>query len=256
MHPFTFTLPFVAGTFPSPSYDTGGTVQSEEGAMRLLIAEDDPDLALLLGQTARVLWPAVQIAAAHDGVGALRSFATHRPDMLILDVALPPHNGPAVCRQIRHADAAVLILVLAARDTTLDELRALEMGADAYLPASCDADRLPARLRALARRVPLAPAPPPPALVMDREERVAHLEGRPIPLAPLEYALLALLAERAGNVVPHAALLTRGWGSARAADRRSLKVSINRLRRKLGDDMAHPRSIETRHRGGYRLVAR
>jgi DNA-binding response OmpR family regulator len=127
--------------------------------MRLLIADDDTDLARLIGYSARVLWPDCAISIAPDGTTALRHFAMQCPDLVILDVMMPPPDGFETCRRIRADAPAVPILMLTARDTTLDEVRALDLGADDYLTKPFDHIKLLAHLRALARRAGSSLAP-------------------------------------------------------------------------------------------------
>jgi DNA-binding response OmpR family regulator len=228
--------------------------------MRLLIADDDTDLARLIGYSARVLWPNCTIDVAPDGMTALRHFATRRPDLVILDVVMPPPDGFETCRRIRADAPAVPILMLTARDTTLDEVRALDLGADDYLTKPFDHLKLLAHLRALARRVGPAIAPQGKDdlaagdLTIDFATREVRASGALVELTPTEYVLLELLARNAGTIVPQQVLLERVWGKAHSGDAHYLKVFVNRLRLKLGDDAAHPRYIETRRGVGYRFV--
>ena len=228
--------------------------------MHLLIADDDADLARLVSYSARVLWPDCTISVAHDGATALRLAAAEAPDLVILDVMMPPPDGLEVCRDIRAADPRVPILMLSARDTVLDEVRALDMGADAYLTKPFDQLKLVARLRALARRAGLpmgaagndAAAPERGGLTIDLPARLVRLGGRVVDLTPTEWMLLEVLARRDGRVVPHRELVERVWGDRGGLG--DLKTYISRLRHKLGDDGRGPRLIETHQKRGYRLV--
>jgi DNA-binding response OmpR family regulator len=228
--------------------------------MNLLIADDDADLALLVGYSARTLWPGCRIATAGDGHAALQAFASQRPDLVVLDVTMPPPDGFEVCRQIR-ALSSVPILMLTARDTILDEVKALDLGADDYLTKPFDHLTLNARLRALARRAGASPsdsgepAVEEDTLFVDLIAREVRVGGVAVDLTPTEYLLLEALARRPGAIVPHRALLERVWGAEYAHDTHYLKVFVNRLRRKLGDDAAHPRHIQTCRGIGYRLIA-
>jgi DNA-binding response OmpR family regulator len=236
--------------------------------MHLLIAEDDPATAELIEASVRVLWPDARIDLAPDGAAALRRFAEERPDLVLLDVTMPPPDGLAVCHQIRATDAAVPILILTGRDTDVDELRGLDAGADAYLTKPFEVVKLLAHLRALVRRAGMPWHPPddvPRAeevsraevtvgdLAIDLAAREVRLRGRVVGLTPTEWVLLETLATNAGRVVPHRTLVEQVWGGRGGP--KDLKVYINRLRRKLGDDVARPRYIETRRNQGYRLVA-
>jgi DNA-binding response OmpR family regulator len=230
--------------------------------MRVLIADDDVDLATMLGFTVRTLWVGSEVAIAHDGREALRRFAAESPDLVVLDVMMPAPDGFEVCRRIR-ATSSVPILMLTARDTVLDEVRALDLGADDYLPKPFDHLRLSARLRSLARRVGRAAAgetiedetDASGGLLIDLAAREVRIGGEPVDLTPTEYLLLEALARQPGAILPHRALLERVWGGEYAHDTHYLKVFINRLRRKLGDDTARPRYIQTCRGLGYRLLA-
>ncbi len=231
-------------------------------ALKLLIAEDDADLAKVVGFSARTLWPDCQVTVASDGTAALRAFATERPDLVILDVMMPPPDGFEVCRRIR-AESDVPILMLTARDTTMDEVQALDLGADDYLTKPFDHLKLLARLRALVRRTgETAPAgaragTPDFAtgdLTIDFATREVRVRDEVVELTPTEYLLLEELVRHAGTVMPHQLLLERVWGSDYTHDTHYLKVFVSRLRQKLGDDAERPRYIQTQWGTGYRFV--
>src|SRR5205085_7876468 len=105
--------------------------------MKLLIADDARDVAGVVAFGARMAWPGCQVTIAGDGQEALHCFATLQPNLVVLDVAMPPPDGFAVCRQIRSA-SEVPILMLTVRDTVLDKVRALDLGADDYLTKPFD----------------------------------------------------------------------------------------------------------------------
>jgi two-component system, OmpR family, KDP operon response regulator KdpE len=231
-------------------------------AMRVLIADDDSDLAQLIGMSARTLWPEAAITIAQDGREALQAFAVERPDLVILDVAMPPPDGLEVCRRIR-AESRVPILMLTVRDGTVDEVRALDGGADDYLTKPVDSLRLLARLRALARRASAPPVEHGRAhgpdfvlgdLAIDFATREVRLRGEVLDLTPTEYVLLEELVRHAGTVMPHHLLLERVWGPEYTNDVHYLKVFVSRLRQKLGDDADRPRYIQTQWGIGYRFV--
>lgn len=228
--------------------------------IRLLIADDDADLARLIGYSARVLWPDSSIATAPDGATALRYFAAERADLAILDVMMPPPDGFEVCRRLRQADPALPILMLTARDAVIDEVRAFDRGADDYLNKPFDHLKLLAHLRALARRAGhLAPTSDAVDLVLgellfDFRANAVWVRDERLELTPTEYMLLEVLGRNAGRYVPSRVLLEHVWGHDHAHDAHYLKVFINRLRRKLGDNAASPRYIETKRGVGYRLI--
>ena len=226
--------------------------------IRLLIAEDAPDVAAGIAFAARLAWPDCRVMLAASGAEALRCFAERGADLVILDVAIPPPDGFEVCRRLRAA-SPVPILMLTVRDDTLDKVRALDLGADDYLTKPFEPLELLARLRALLRRARPAPDAAAPTLVvgdvsLDAATREVRVRGEPVRLTTAEYHLLEALMRRAGTVVPHQVLLKHIWGEEYAGDAQSLKVFVRRLRRKLGDDPAQPRYIQTEWGTGYRFV--
>jgi len=227
-------------------------------SLTLLIAEDDRDLAEVVAYGARQAWPDCRITIAADGREALKRFAEERPDLVVLDVTMPPPDGLEVCRRIRRT-SRVPILMLTVRRNTLDKVRALDLGADDYLTKPFDHLELFARLRALVRRADDAPAPESADftagdLALDFALHEVRLRGEVLALSPLEYLLLVELVRHAGRDLPHQYLLEQVWGAGHARDVRYLKEFVGRLRRKLGDDAAHPRYIETIWGTGYRFL--
>lgn len=227
--------------------------------MKLLVADDAPDVAAVVAFGARMTWPGCSVVIAADGQETLRHFAEERPDLIVLDVAMPPPDGFDVCQRIR-AVSQVPILMLTVRDATVDKIRALDLGADDYLTKPFDPLELFARLRAMHRRTIATPTPANPVfstagLSLDFTNREVRIEGRVVQLTSTEYHLLEVLVRHAGTVLPHQILLERVWGSAYIHDIHYLKVYVRRLRQKLGDNAAHPRYIQTDWGVGYRFIA-
>ena len=225
---------------------------------KLLIAEDARDVAEVVAFGARMTWPACQVTIAADGAEALQSFADDPPDLVVLDVEMPKLNGFEVCQRIR-ATSQVPILMLTVRESTLDKVRALDLGADDYLTKPFDHLELLARLRALVRRATVAEIEPRPAVTvgelrLDFTTHEVRAGGEKIHLTSTEYRLLEELVRNAGIVLTHRVLLDRVWGPEYAGDAQYLKVFVRRLRQKLGDDAAHPRYIQTEWGIGYRFV--
>jgi two-component system response regulator MtrA len=219
--------------------------------MRVLVADADTAVRELIRQVAHTLWPGCEVAIAGAGATALRCFHAVGPDLIVLDAMLPTPNGFEVCRRVR-SESSVPILMLTARPGLLEELQALDLGADDYLAKPIDQLKLRARLRALARRGGLARARD---LIVDRNANEVRLGGKLVALTPTEYLVLETLARRPGTIVSHRTLLERVWGGEYAHDTHYLKVFMNRLRRKLGDDAEQPRYIQTCRGVGYRLLA-
>jgi two-component system, OmpR family, KDP operon response regulator KdpE len=227
-------------------------------APRLLIAEDDPDVAEIVAFSARMNWPDCQVTIAKDGQEALRLFREESPDIVILDVSMPPPNGFEVCQRIRQA-SAVPILMLTAREATVDKVRALDLGADDYLTKPFDHLELLARLRALLRRAAQTATEEDADFTLDNltinfATHEVRLGGEVVPLTATEYRLLEELVRHAGTALPHQLLLERVWGPEYVNDIHYIKVFIRRLRQKLRDDADQPRYIQTVWGIGYRFV--
>ena len=226
---------------------------------RLLVVDDEPDVAALVAFGAQMIWPGAEVAIAGGGEEALRRFADHPADLVVLDVTMPPPDGFEVCRRLREV-STVPILMLTVRDATEDKVRALDLGADDYLTKPFDPLELQARLRALLRRATESPSEGGPDfaaedLAVDFATHEVRLAGEPVRLTSTEYRLLEELIRHAGTALPREVLLERVWGSE-WADPGYLKVFVRRLRRKLGDDPGNPRYIETVHGVGYRFIPR
>jgi DNA-binding response OmpR family regulator len=231
---------------------------------QLLIIEDDPSIAQAVAFGAQMTWPGCQVAVATDGTEALRRFAAERPDLVVLDVEMPPPDGFTVCRCIREISSSVPILMLTVRTGTLDKVRALDLGADDYLTKPFDPLELLARLRALLRRTPreaeaagalLTADVTVGDITLDTAVRLARVRGAAVPLTSTECRLLEELMRHAGRTLPRQYLLRQVWGPEYTAEAHYLKVFVGRLRHKLGDDPEHPRYIQTERGSGYRFVA-
>ena len=177
------------------------------------------------------------------------------PEAIILDVLLPDGRGTEVCREIR-SWSTVPIVVLSAVGEEKEKIEALDAGADDYVTKPFSGDELLARLRAALRRA----APTTEAVVevgelrIDLEKRAVTMDGRSIPLTPIEYDLLRLLAVNEGKLLTHPAILREIWGPAYREESNYLHVYVSHLRRKLEPDPARPRYILTQAGVGYRLV--
>jgi two-component system, OmpR family, KDP operon response regulator KdpE len=227
-------------------------------SFKLLIAEDARDVAEVVAFGARMAWPGCQVTIAADGAEALQVFTEDPPDLVVLDVEMPKVNGFEVCQRMR-VTSQVPILMLTVRDSTLDKVRALDLGADDYLTKPFDHLELLARLRALVRRSRFAEIVPGPALTvgelhLDFTTHEVRVRDEVVHLTSTEYRLLEELVRNAGIVLTHRVLLDRVWGPEYGGDTQYLKVFVRRLRQKLGDDAAHPRYIQTEWGIGYRFV--
>jgi two-component system, OmpR family, KDP operon response regulator KdpE len=180
------------------------------------------------------------------------------PHLVILDLMLPGLSGLQVCRSLRAMSPAP-ILVLSARGEEATKVQALDLGADDYLTKPFGMGELPARVRALLRRpassvdavTPLHVGP----LDLDPSTHEARRSGTLLDPTPREFEVLAYLMQHADKVVTHRLLLATVWGPNYESETQILRVFINRLRRKIEDDPAHPTLIITEPGVGYRLLS-
>ena len=218
--------------------------------MRVLVAEDHPRLAATIAAVLRREGIAVDIA--FDGREALDRAALTAYDVVVLDRDLPAVHGDDVCRSlVAGGESAVLMLTAAA--TVEDRVAGLGIGADDYLPKPFHVAELIARVRALARRSRRAL---PPKLVkgdleLDPARRSVTRAGAPVPLTPKEFSVLEVLMGAQGSVVSTEELLERAWDDAVDPFTNVVRMTVSRLRAKLGD----PPVIETVTPVGYRIGA-
>jgi DNA-binding response OmpR family regulator len=217
--------------------------------MRVLLVEDHAELADTVAVGLRREGLAVDVA--RDGRDALEHVAVTDYDVVVLDRDLPGVHGDDVCRALVGEGRDSRILMLTAASTIDDRVDGLSLGADDYLPKPFAFAELVARLRALGRR---SHPPLPPTLVhgdlrLDPSHRVATRGGQRLALSPKEFALLEYLLAAQGRVVSAEELLVRVWDEAADPFTTTVKVTIRRLRSKLGD----PPVIETVPQAGYRI---
>jgi len=217
--------------------------------MRVLVVEDHKELAATIAVGLRREGMAVDLA--FDGEEALRRSARDPYDVIVLDRDLPRIHGDDVCRALVARGAHERVLMLTAADTIESRVDGLGLGADDYLPKPFAFAELVARVRALARRnrPALAPVLSAGEIKLDTVHRVASRDGRRLELSPKELTVLELLLQAEGAPVSTRDLLRRGWDGYVDPDGKVVKVTISRLRRKLGD----PPVIETVAHTGYRI---
>jgi DNA-binding response OmpR family regulator len=217
--------------------------------MRVLVVEDHEELAQTVATGLRREGMAVDVAL--DGGAALHQAAVFGYDVIVLDRDLPGVHGDRVCETLVQRGGRARVLMLTASAGLEERVAGLGLGADDYLPKPFAFVELVARIRALARRA--QPAVPPVMtsgeLRLDPAQRIAHRAGRRLELSPKELAVLELLLAARGTVISSEQLLERAWDSAADPFSNVVKVTISRLRRKLGE----PPIIETVPGGGYRI---
>jgi DNA-binding response OmpR family regulator len=217
--------------------------------MRVLVVEDHEELAETVATGLRREGMAVDVVL--DGSAALRQAAVYGYDVIVLDRDLPGVHGDRVCQTLVEQGGRARVLMLTASAGIEDRVTGLSLGADDYLPKPFAFAELVARIRALVRRA--QPALPPVMtrgdLRLDPGQRVAYRDGRRLDVSPKELAVLELLLAARGTAVSPEELLARAWDEAADPFSNVVKVTVSRLRRKLGD----PPIIETVPGAGYRI---
>ncbi len=217
--------------------------------MRVLVVDDHAKLALAIVAVLRREGMAAD--ACFDGADALEKASVNWYDVIVLDRDLPGVHGDDVCRQLAVGGGVSGVLMLTASATIEDRVEGLGLGADDYLPKPFDIAELTARIRALARRA--RPGLPPVLangdLRLDPARREATRAGLPLPLSPKEFGVLEVLLAADGAVVSAEELLERVWDEAADPFTNTVKMTLSRLRAKLGD----PPVITTVAQAGYRI---
>jgi two-component system, OmpR family, response regulator RegX3 len=224
---------------------------------RVLVVEDEESFSDALSYMLRREGYETVIAA--DGVAALSEFDRAGADIVLLDLMLPGLSGTEVCRALR-AKSSVPIIMLTAKDTEVDKVVGLELGADDYVTKPYSARELVARMRAVLRRGLEGDAATDSALTagpvrLDVERHVVAVDGRPVALPLKEFDLLELLLRNAGRVLTRGQLIDRVWGADYVGDTKTLDVHVKRLRAKLEPDPANPRHLLTVRGLGYKFEA-
>jgi DNA-binding response OmpR family regulator len=217
--------------------------------VRVLVIEDDTELAQAIGVGLRRTDMAVDVAS--DGATGLGRALDTDYDVVVLDRDLPGVHGDEICRRMIESGRRSRVLMLTAAGTMDDLVDGLELGADDYLPKPFDFPVLVARIGALFRRA--QPALPPVLrhgdVELDAAQHRARRGRRELDLSPKEFGVLALLLASKGRAVSAEELLERVWDDAADPFTNAVKVTMSRLRTKLGD----PPVIETVQRAGYRI---
>jgi DNA-binding response OmpR family regulator len=225
-------------------------VTSDAGT--IVIVEDDPNIADLVELYLRR--EGFRVLQATDAGRAQEMVGRERPRLVVLDLGLPgQQDGFDVCRRLQD-NGAVPVLILTARDSEIDRVLGLELGADDYVTKPFSPRELVARVKAILRRVDGPTRDDPDVLVVggvevDIGRREARVDGRVVPLAAREFDLLAHLAHNAGLALTRAQLLDGVWGPGWYGDERTVDVHVRQLRKKLGDRLP----LATVWGVGYRL---
>ncbi|WP_153506080.1 response regulator transcription factor [Cumulibacter manganitolerans] len=222
---------------------------------RVLVVEDEESFSDALSYMLRK--EGFEVAVAASGPEALAEFDRSGADIVLLDLMLPGIPGTEVCRSLR-SRSSVPIIMLTAKDSEIDKVVGLELGADDYVTKPYSARELIARIRAVLRRGADTEEAGTAALEsgrvrMDVDRHVVSIDGDVVPMPLKEFDLLELLLRNAGRVLTRAQLIDRIWGADYVGDTKTLDVHIKRLRAKIEPDPANPRYVLTVRGLGYKF---
>jgi len=229
-------------------------------AERILVIEDEESyrdsLAFLLSREG------FDVILAETGTRGVEQFQRHGADLVLLDLMLPGMSGPEVLRTLRERSDVPVIMVTA-KDEQVDKIIGLEMGADDYVTKPYSGRELVARIRSVLRRQAAAHSaiPDEPTrlsvgpLTLDAERLTLTKGDETTALPPKEFALLYLLAQNAGRVLPRHVIIERVWGADYYGDTKTLDVHIKRVRARVEEDPAEPKLIQTVRGVGYTFEA-
>lgn len=224
----------------------------------LLIVEDDKAIKNLITATLEANgYPCLSVENGRD---ALIMVTTKQPDIMILDLGLPDMDGVEIIKKVRTWSNCPIIVV-SARSEDRDKIDALDAGADDYLTKPFSIEEFLARIRVAQRRLAVMNQAGEAAavfenggLMIDYSAGCVFVDGEEVHLTPMEYKLITLLAQNVGRVLTHSYILKKVWGSAYENDIPSLRVFMATLRKKIEQDSAHPRFIQTHIGVGYRMI--
>jgi len=225
--------------------------------LKILIVDDEPDVRALVRSSLSLAQQSLIPIEAADGDEALAMIYSQRPDLVVLDLALPRRDGFSVLEQVREK-TDLPIIVLTARGLEEDKLRGLRLGADDYLTKPFSPRELVARIENVLRRA--SPRPPRSGtidthdLAIDLTARRVRRAGKDVHFTPTEFNLLVELATHPGEALTHDTLLTRVWGPEYRYETQYLKVYVGRLREKIEPTPDEPTLIQTVRGVGYRFA--
>jgi two-component system, OmpR family, response regulator RegX3 len=222
---------------------------------RILVVEDEESFSDPLSYLLRR--EGYEVAVADDGTAALEEFDRNGADLVLLDLMLPGVPGTEVCRQLRNR-GNVPVIMLTAKDSEIDKVVGLELGADDYVTKPYSSRELIARVRAVLRRGTEPDALTPATIEagpvrMDVERHVVTVDNRTVQMPLKEFELLEILLRNAGRVLTRMQLIDRVWGSDYVGDTKTLDVHVKRLRSKIEPDPANPRYLVTVRGLGYKF---
>jgi len=226
--------------------------------MKALVIDDAAEIADVVSLCFQLHWSNATVLSAQDGTRGLELVEAESPDMVILDIGLPDMDGFEVLREIRRF-SQVPVIMLTVRGEDTDVARGLELGADDYITKPFSHIELVARVRAVMRRIqgmPVSEERPfiSGRLAVDFASKEVTVDGKPVRLTSTEYKLLYHLIKNEGRLLSHENLLNKVWGEDYQDARDLLRVHIQHLRQKLGDNGESADIIVTEHGMGYKFV--
>ncbi|MDA0733649.1 MAG: response regulator transcription factor [Chloroflexi bacterium] len=227
--------------------------------MRVAVIEDDPEIMDIVTMAFETAWPGSQVLGASNATEGMQLVKRESPDVVILDVGLPEGDscGYDLCKELR-STSDVPIIMLTARSREVDIVRGLELGAADYLTKPFSPIELLARTRAVMRRVQVGPLRSEgkpfisKEISVDFDTREVAVQGEPTKLTPTEYKMLCYLIRNPRQVLTNQAILDEVWGDDYRCNSGLVKAHVQRLRKKLKDNLQDPKLIITERGRGYR----
>lgn len=225
------------------------------GGARILVVDDEIEIVRALQRS--LVAHGFEVFAAGSGEEALEEIASHRPDLMLLDLGLPGMSGLEVCKKVRE-QSNLPIIILSVKDAERDKVQALDLGADDYVSKPFGMNEVLARIRVALRHAAQVQSGTEPIFIagplkVDFGQRLVQVNGKEVKLTPTEYDLLKVLIKNNGKIMTRHMLLSEVWGTAYGAESHYLHVYVGQLRRKIEPDPAHPRFILTVSGVGYRF---
>jgi len=229
--------------------------------MRVVVIEDDPEITDVVSIAFETAWPGSQVLSAPNGIEGMKLVKSQNPDTIILDISLPEGDsyGFDLCKEFR-SFSDIPIIIVTARSREVDIVRGLELGAADYVTKPFSPVELLARTRAVLRRVQVGPLGSQGGpfiskdLAVDFDTRKVMVKGEPVKLTPTEYKMLCYLIRNPRQVLTNQAILDEVWGDDYRNSNGLVKAHIQRLRKKLKDNLEDPKLIITERGRGYRFA--
>jgi len=223
---------------------------------RVLLIDDEPRILLFLKSRLKALQ--YEVLTASNGLEALEQLQAKEPDIIVLDVVMPGMDGFETLKHIR-ASSSVPVIILSAKETSVDKVRGLSLGADDYLAKPFSLDELVARIEAVRRRLATTDDRKGVELIqlgnvtIDFNKHLVTVDGKEVQMTRIEWLLISQLARHAGKLMLYEDLLTKVWGPEYRDDVQILRTWISRLRHKIELDPGQPTLIRTIPKTGYMI---